>query len=225
MDFLNFAKIVELPAGVVEWLGPTFSMFLQFALNVMAIAIILLVAFRFAMIGVNSIMAFKDGGDDNGAEIVKGALRAMGATALAGVLGFVLAVKGVPWLLEFGMATSSAALSDPNLKQGAIDAFFEDLPFLGVIFGAIKTFATYGVVVIGGILVVWTAIEALRKVKYESGSGGGQFGPVQGALRRVFFIMVLTIIAYAAVSVGPDLLFSYLDGLKGQLSGPALLTP
>lgn len=221
MDFLNFANIVQLPKVVTDWLGGPFSLLVGFALNAMAIAIILLVAFRLAMIGIQSIMSFRDA-QGSGSEIVSGAIRAMAATVLAGAVGFLLAAKGIPFLLEFSQSANSTILTDPGIKTDAIDRFFKGLPFLGVIFHAISTLASLGAIMIGGILLVKTGIDALQQTKYTPGGSGGQFAPLQDALKRAGFIMVLTIIAYVAVSSGPQLLFGYLDSLSGQLSGPVI---
>lgn len=214
---LNFVKIVELPSKVTTWMGPVFTQLVTFALNVVAVAVILLVAYRIALIGVQSIAEFRNS-QDAGGNIVIGALKSILATVIAGSVGFLFAVKGIPWMLELGQVTLSSAATDPNAKTNAVGTFFKDMPFLKVIFDAIKTFASYGVIIIGGVLLAKTGVDALQQVKYEAG-GGNSFTAVQTAIKRAAAITVLGVLAYAAVNIGPDIIFGYLNSMKSQLSG------
>lgn len=215
---LDFIQIVDLGTGagsVSEWLGP-FAILVSFALNLIAVGIIIGVAFRIAIVAVKSIMEFNSG-EDGGFNIVMGAIRAIAATAAAGAIAFLLTTRAMPILLDLAKGSVSSTLSDPATQGGAVHAMLGKMPFIEVIFNWVQKGAQMGTIVIAGYLLAKTGFDAINKIQFSQGVGN-QFDPVKTALKRAGSIAALALISFLAVTVGPDILFTYLSTAASQVS-------
>jgi hypothetical protein len=220
---LNFG-LVNLPSAVTGQLG-AISTFLVSALNIFAVAIVIMVAYRFAMISVGAVAEFRTNPTDNGMGILRGAFASILAAFMAGILAWVLVTMGTPALLGYAMQGSASLSNDAILQASGsqVNAFFVKVPVLATVFNAIQGIAKIAIIVIGGVLLAKTGYDGIKDVQSSGGGnakGGNAFASVRNAGQRALIIAILTVLGYAMIAVGPDLLFGYLRQFGNTLTFP-----
>jgi hypothetical protein len=222
-------NVVPLDPQICSTIGPGLSTITVTLFNALALAIVLYLGYKLITIGISALAAFNGGKgkDDKGGvidikvnegNIIRGAVLSIAQVLIVGVLGYILTI------------------SAPNLLYGAassvVDGFAADssrfnwLNFAGPFKGLAATaqnFLSIAVVLYGAFLSSKAWIGYLGNSSYaQAGGDNMKMDILRQAVIRTASIALVTVIAFFAITFGPNLFGDLIFGIGDQLDGNLL---
>jgi hypothetical protein len=225
-------NVVPLDPKICEAIGPGLSTLTVTLFNAMALAIVLYLGYKLITIGISALTAFNGGGKGpkdektglpsdikiNEGNIIRGTVISIAQVLVIGVLGYMLTIAA-PNLL-FGAA------------RGVVEGFaaegsrFNWLNFAGPFKGLAATaqnFLSIAVVLYGAFLSSKAWIGYLGNSSYaQAGSDGMKMDNLRQAVIRTASIAFVTVLAFFAITFGPNLFGDLIFGIGDQLDGNLL---
>lgn len=189
-------------------------------LNALALGIVLLLGFRLVMIGFGALAALNK--KDAATGEVKGEMQIVQQTALSivqallvAVAGYLIVANAPVVLIAWGNSLFLNYEKDPACLGAASSTAqcFTWLDYTGPFYklaAAAQSWLALIIVVIGTFLLGKNWLGYLQKTSftadvYKNESDGMKLEILQNALKRTVAVMLVTLIAYFAVTGGPDL--------------------
>lgn len=222
-------NVVPLEPTICEAIGPGLSTLTVTLFNAMALAIVLYLGYKLITIGISALAAFNNskGKDEKGGvidikinegNIIRGTVISIAQVLIIGVLGYMLTIAA-PNLL-FGAA------------KGVVEGFaaegsrFNWLNFAGPFKGLAATaqnFLSIAVVLYGAFLSSKAWIGYLGNSSYaQAGGDNMKMDILRQAVIRTASIALVTVIAFFAITFGPNLFGDLIFGIGDQLDGNLL---